>query len=372
MTNKTTHEIPTGITLDAADEQPKHLPATAAAPLGAEFQSAFDTKRFAKGLEQRKDNRDTLLSWIKDNLVYGIDFGRIHTVKKDQCPQYKQTRTCDNAYHWSKPSLWKPGAEKINGMMGWVPAYPNLNDYTRMVRAGRTISDLLIQCVIYSSNGRVLGEGIGARSLSQDMVGQGEYKRHDLNKSIKMAKKSALIDATISSAGLSEMFTQDYGDTGDDDDDDTGRKPADQYSPGIEHGADPMATATRIDVRTHCPIGKHKGEAWAQIDAGYLDWVVGNLNKPDIVAAAQAEIKRRQDTPPPQQSESATTAVGTIANVAGTSTLATATRAIALAKTIKDADDAWEAAGNFKPALKKAHDNRVRELQQRALDDQQK
>lgn len=47
-------------------------------------------------------------------------------------------------------------------------------------------------------------DGVGARSLEQDYG--------DLNKALKMAEKSAHIDATLRMAGLSEVFTQDLED----------------------------------------------------------------------------------------------------------------------------------------------------------------
>src|SRR5690606_15572985 len=49
-----------------------------------------------------------------------------------------------------------------------------------------------------------VAEGIGARSVQQD--------NGDLNKALKMAGKSAHIDATLRMAGLSEVFTQDLED----------------------------------------------------------------------------------------------------------------------------------------------------------------
>src|SRR5690606_16916369 len=54
------------------------------------------------------------------------------------------------------------------------------------------------------SHERTVAEGIGARSVQQDSG--------DLNKALKMAGKSAHIDATLRMAGLSEVFTQDLED----------------------------------------------------------------------------------------------------------------------------------------------------------------
>jgi hypothetical protein len=56
-----------------------------------------------------------------------------------------------------------------------------------------------------------VAEGVGARSLAQDYG--------DVNKALKMAEKSAHIDATLRLAGLSEVFTQDIEDRPIQDDD---------------------------------------------------------------------------------------------------------------------------------------------------------
>ena len=50
----------------------------------------------------------------------------------------------------------------------------------------------------------IAAEGTGARRIAQD--------NGDINKSLKMAEKSAHIDATLRVAGLSELFTQDLED----------------------------------------------------------------------------------------------------------------------------------------------------------------
>ena len=42
-----------------------------------------------------------------------------------------------------------------------------------------------------------------------------------------------------------------------------------------------------------CPIGKHKGKPWAEIDRGYLTWMVGSDMKDDLKWNAQRELDRR-------------------------------------------------------------------------------
>ena len=63
---------------------------------------------------------------------------------------------------------------------------------------------IILKCELHTGNGFVAAEGTGARRVDQD--------RGDINKSLKMAVKSAHIDATLRVAGLSELFTQDIED----------------------------------------------------------------------------------------------------------------------------------------------------------------
>ena len=67
---------------------------------------------FKAGLDRRKENRNTLMEWIRSSLVENRDFGSIMINGKQ-----------------SKPSLLKPGAEKIAGMLGLIPRFPNLKLY---------------------------------------------------------------------------------------------------------------------------------------------------------------------------------------------------------------------------------------------------
>jgi hypothetical protein len=156
---------------------------------------------FREGLDRRKQNRAALMSWIRDALVDGLDFGRIHVVHKSRCQAGKD---CKNPAHFSKPSLFKPGAEKICGMLGLTVRYPTLPDYEKAALNGANLSQIIIRCEILDASGRVVADGVGARIISQD--------NGDINKALKMAEKSAHIDATLRMAGLSEVFTQDIED----------------------------------------------------------------------------------------------------------------------------------------------------------------
>ena len=166
----------------------------------------YPVERFSEALERREDNRKALLKWIQSNLQAGIDFGQIHVMGKDKCRLAKDGRAheCIEPRHWSKPSLWKPGAEKICGMLGLIPRFPNLNEYEHAVLRGEEITVIILKCELHTGTGFIAAEGSGARRITQD--------NEDINKSLKMAEKSSHINATLRVAGLSELFTQDLED----------------------------------------------------------------------------------------------------------------------------------------------------------------
>ncbi len=156
---------------------------------------------FKAGLDRRKQNRSALMAWVREALIENSDFGKIHVVSRNKCQAGKN---CRNPNHFSKPSLFKPGAEKICGMLGLTVRYPTLPDYEKAALTGANLSQIIIRCEILDASARIVADGVGARVIAQD--------NGDINKALKMAEKSAHIDATLRMAGLSEVFTQDIED----------------------------------------------------------------------------------------------------------------------------------------------------------------
>lgn len=163
---------------------------------------------FRQGLERRKANRSALIEWVRSALVEGADFGSIRIKGK-----------------LSKPSLFKPGAEKICGMLGVSVHFPNAHTYDQLIAEGKDVSSVIIRCQLKSADGQVVAEGIGARKIQQDFG--------DLNKCLKMASKSSQIDAVLRLAGLSEVFTQDLED-GEDNESDAAKKIDDEKLKAIK------------------------------------------------------------------------------------------------------------------------------------------
>lgn len=177
------------------DQNHKEMAVVSANPLD------LPAATFKEGLDRRKQNRAALMDWIRSALIEGTDYGKIHVVSRSKCQAGKD---CKNPNHFSKPSLFKPGAEKICGMLGVTVRYPTLPDYEKAALAGANLSQIIIRCEIVDASGRVVADGVGARIIAQD--------NGDINKALKMAEKSAHIDATLRMAGLSEVFTQDIED----------------------------------------------------------------------------------------------------------------------------------------------------------------
>ena len=166
------------------------IPAGESTAIAVRSTSPFDGNvvEFKQALARRGENRGALIQWVRNALVDGTDYGAIKRSNGSM----------------TKPSLRKPGAEKICGMLGVIPTFPTLKDYEQLALQGIPIDQIILRCHLLSAAGDVLADGVGARSLKQDSG--------DLNKALKMACKSAHIDATLRMAGLSEIFTQDIED----------------------------------------------------------------------------------------------------------------------------------------------------------------
>ena len=101
----------------------------------------------------------------------------------------------------AKPSLSKAGSEKILRLLNVHATFRKDDDTWEML--GRPAGVICYICELYTRRGEWVGEGRGAREV---------LKEKDINKAIKMAQKSAQIDATLRTGALSDAFTQDLED----------------------------------------------------------------------------------------------------------------------------------------------------------------
>jgi|SRR3990167_6587561 len=138
----------------------------------------------AEALEREEETRKLIKGYISKNLKKGTDYYELQIGNRV-----------------SKPSLSKPGAEKFMSLFHLRAEFERDNDTWEMM--GKKEGVLCYVCRLYTKSGQLVGEGRGARDVHKD---------GDINKAIKMAQKSANIDAVLRVGALSEMFTQDLED----------------------------------------------------------------------------------------------------------------------------------------------------------------
>lgn len=190
-----------------------------------------------------------------------------------------------------KPTLYKPGAERVNAAFGCAAQYriiekevdhDRVNRYTKrdwewhpsirgkkvygaeVVAESQGLYRYVLLCqLVHRESGVVIGEGVGSCSTMESKYID---RPRDLeNTVLKMAKKRAYVDATLTTFGLSEQFTQDVED--------------------MEHGHDEGDTKeTRaFSIDDVLGFGKHKDKTWRQLlesdEWDYVSWAVGNMDK---------------------------------------------------------------------------------------------
>lgn len=182
-----------------------------------------------------------------------------------------------------KPSLLKPGAEKIVMMMGLSSRY-EIMDKTEDYDKGFFAYNL--KCVL-SRNGLDICEGVGnCNSREAKYEKQNSYSI--TNTILKMAKKRAYVDAALSVASLSDVFTQDIED-------------ADMRiaSNGPSHRDNEGKTLKEMVVT----FGKHKGRSLGDLlqnERGYIEWMAekGNNDKWSPICKQLLEEEKAAKTTP--------------------------------------------------------------------------
>ncbi len=157
---------------------------TAAVPSGADVfpDFAVDPAEMTRRTSMLKD-------YVREHMSEGEDYGIIPG--------------------GNKPTLFKPGAEKLNAVFGLSP----------LVEINNRIEDWDASFVAYEVKVTLLNKRtqmIEAEGVGSCNSRERKYKNQDAanvaNTILKMAKKRALIDATLSATRASGMFTQDLED----------------------------------------------------------------------------------------------------------------------------------------------------------------
>lgn len=208
----------------------------------------------------------TFQSLIQRSLKEGQDYGKIPGT--------------------NKPTLLKPGGEKISMMMGLVPEYEFLKVDEDFEKG---FFNYNIKCQLYRNQYKV-SEGIGSCNSKEtkyryiwvpdnevpnhldkeslktsERYGSTQYRIENpeiyslANTILKMGKKRAFIDAILQVASLSEIFTQDLEDL-------------EQFTQ-----SEKIETLNEKDAENmKVTFGKYKGKTLGEIleiDDGYLAWI---------------------------------------------------------------------------------------------------
>jgi len=144
---------------------------------------------FAISLNEAKNRLQLLQSFVREMMVPGVDFGII-----PGC---------------NKPSLFKPGAEKLCDIFGFSKQIEMMN---RLEDWEKGIFHYEIKATLVNKKtGYIEAEGLGCCNNKEK-----KYKNSDaanvVNTILKMAKKRAFIDAVLSATRSSGIFTQDIED----------------------------------------------------------------------------------------------------------------------------------------------------------------
>ena len=153
-----------------------------------ETKSVTTSEARGKTVEEAKQFNDEMNRFIDTVLIAGSDFGLIANFKK--------------------PILLKAGAEKILNYLGLIARTEVVN---RVENYDIGFFSYEIKVFLVDFNGIVRSEGYGICNSRET-----KYAKNDAfsmqNTIIKMAKKRALVDATLNVGSLSSRFTQDIED----------------------------------------------------------------------------------------------------------------------------------------------------------------
>lgn len=184
-----------------------------------------------------------------------------------------------------KPTLLKPGAEKLCEMYGLTPTF-EIVESDRDWDAGMVYYE--VKCALVSKrSGVIAAEGLGSCNSRES-----RYKNRDVytlsNTILKMAKKRAHVDAALSATRSSGLFTQDLEDL------------VDAEQPAAAPTAGHQGASQARPTQTSAPVSN--GATPAQIRAIYA---IGshehNLSNTEVdershtlFGAAPAELSRKQ------------------------------------------------------------------------------
>lgn len=231
-------------------------------------------------------------------LIEGLSLNRVSGTMKaiaDFQRVVKETLQEDLDYGASfkgskKPSLLKPGAEKILMLLGLSSEYEvmeKIQDYQEGFFA------YTIKCTLLKGDIPIT-EGLGhCNSKERKYEGENQDKYMLGNTCLKMAKKRAQVDAALTVGSLSNIFTQDLEDM-------------------VQFEAEELKTMTKQEAEAvKLGFGKHKGKTLGQIfieAPDYIEWLADNANDAKIKTAAVMTLSSKEAAKAEEPSKQKSTA----------------------------------------------------------------
>jgi hypothetical protein len=259
-------------------------------------------------LEEAALRYNTLVTYTREMMKSGKDFGII-------------PGTGD------KPTLLKPGAEKLCSLFGLFPEFETIDNITDFENG---LFYFRVKCVLYR-NGKPIASGVGscnsmekkyryryivewkatdedkARAVDvQTKNGQrGPYKVYKVenkepfelvNTIDKMAQKRALVAATLIGANASEFYTQDIEDMGfvegsftvtEEEPPKQKKAPAKKVDPAPEPQPEPMT------IEQACKVKNSKGADYGSLTADQLSMMSIGITK-GLVKSGLTEEKKQE------------------------------------------------------------------------------
>ena len=181
-----------------------------------------------------------------------------------------------------KPTLLKPGAEKILMLLGLTSEYElveKVQDYDKAFFA------FTVRCTLLKNDLKIT-EGLGhANTREKRYVSGKQGDAYTLaNTVLKMAKKRSQVDATLTVAALSEIFTQDLEDM------DL------QHAGGAGHPQQAPQSAAKTTTADEDVMVKWKGEmvTIGSLPNHNLEWIADKSGmRPEVKDAAARIIAER-------------------------------------------------------------------------------
>jgi len=238
----------------------------------------------------KQENKDIVVQENKNELIIEKEFNIDGYLEKrsEFIEKVNKIMVEGKDYHIikNKKSMAKGGAEKIASIFGWRARFTKSNESLEML--GDITGCVAYICTLKKGN-TFMGEGRGASMLSKN--------DNDPNKTLKMAQKSAFIDAVLRSSGLSDFYTQDLEDMDQSQITNTYKVDKDVKAPAQNYGYSKLASDKQVSYieslvyQKEVPpdllkkIGKNKDTYTIAIAGEVIDYLTKLPNRPKTNSA---------------------------------------------------------------------------------------